>query len=117
MAQVGNYVLFVGKDHVGEGDPVLGANLLKMALNAFADADELPSAVLLMNSGVKAVADPDNDDVPASLGRMAEAGCEVLSCGTCLDFYGVKDALRVGEVSNMVAIMERMRAASKVIAL
>ncbi|WP_164470929.1 sulfurtransferase-like selenium metabolism protein YedF [Gordonibacter sp. Marseille-P4307] len=117
MATVGDYVLFVGKDRVGEGDPVLGANLLKMALNAFAEADELPAAVLVMNSGVRALSDPENDDVPASLGRMAEEGTEVLSCGTCLDFYGVKDALRVGEVSNMATIMGRMRAASKVIAL
>ena len=44
-------------------------------------------------------------------------GVEVLVCGTCLDFYGVKDALKVGEVSNMYDILGRMQEAAKVISL
>lgn len=45
------------------------------------------------------------DDIKA----MHEAGVEVISCGTCLDFYGLKEDLLVGEISNMYTIYEKMR--------
>ena len=48
---------------------------------------------------------------------LAEKGTEVLVCGTCLDFYGCKDQLAVGEVSNMYDILGRMQEAAKVITL
>ena len=49
------YAFFVGKDHVGEGDPTLGRNLMKMAIYTLAESDDVPSSVLFMNSGVKLV--------------------------------------------------------------
>ena len=51
------------------------------------------------------------------MNKLAERGTEVLVCGTCLDFYGVKDKLAAGEVSNMYDILGRMQEAAKVITL
>lgn len=110
------YAVFVGKDHVGEGDPQLGYNLMKMALYTLSEADVPPTSLLFMNSGVKLVAG-DEQQIIDSVQKMADAGTEVLVCGTCLDFYDLKPALKVGEVSNMYDILERMQEASKVITL
>ncbi len=110
------YAVFVGKDHVGEGDPKLGASLMKMALYTLSESDNPPAHLLFMNSGVKLVAGGEQqviDSVSALLAR----GTEVLVCGTCLDFYGLKDQLAVGEVSNMYDILGRMQASSKTITL
>ena len=52
-----------------------------------------------------------------SVQKLIDQGTEVLVCGTCLDFYGLKEQLRVGDVSNMYDILERMRDAAKVITL
>lgn len=110
------YAVFVGKDHVGEGDPQLGYNLMKMALYTLAQGDQAPASLLFMNSGVKLVAG-DEQQVIDSVRALIEKGTEVLVCGTCLDFYGIKEQLKVGDVSNMYDILERMHEAAKVITL
>lgn len=110
------YAVFVGKDHVGEGDDELGRNLMKMALYTLAECGDAPASLLFMNGGVKLVAGGDRQ-VADSVRALAEQGTEVLVCGTCLDFYGLKDELEAGEVSNMYDILGRMRAAAKVISL
>ncbi len=110
------YAVFVGKDHVGEGDGELGYNLMKMALYTLSQGGAAPASLLFMNSGVKLVCGEERQ-ILESVRALEEAGTEVLVCGTCLDFYGLEESLRVGEVSNMYDILERMREAAKVITL
>ena len=69
-----------------------------------------------MNSGVKLVAG-DEQQIIDSVNKLIEKGTEVLVCGTCLDFYGLKEQLKVGEVSNMYDILGRMQEAAKTITL
>ncbi len=110
------YAVFVGKDHVGEGDPQLGYNLMKMAIYVLSQSDQAPVSVLFMNGGVKLVCG-EEPQIIDSLQALQERGTEVLVCGTCLDFYGLKEQLKVGEVSNMYDILGRMQEAGKVITL
>ncbi len=110
------YAFFVGKDHVGEGDPTLGRNLMKMAIYTLSESDDVPSSVLFMNSGVKLVCG-EEPQVVESCKKLIERGCEVLVCGTCLNFYGLSEKLEVGEVSNMYDILSRMQEAAKTITL
>lgn len=110
------YAVFVGKDHVGEGDPTLGYNLMKMALYTLSESDVAPVSLLFMNSGVKLAAS-DEPQIIESIEALIDKGTEVLVCGTCLDFYHIKDDHKVGDISNMYDILERMQEASKVISL
>lgn len=110
------YAVFIGKDHVGEGDPQLGYNLMKMAIYTLSESEDVPASVLFMNSGVKLVAG-DEQQIVDSVNKLIEKGTEVLVCGTCLDFYGLKEQLKVGEVSNMYDILGRMQEAAKTITL
>ena len=41
------------------------------------------------------------------LRALAEAGVEIMSCGTCLNHYGIADQLAVGDVTNMYVIVEK----------
>ncbi len=110
------YAVFIGKNYVGEGNATLGGNLLRMALYALSEGEDVPASVLFMNSGVFLPAGED-EQVIASINRLVERGCEVLVCGTCLDFYGLKEKLRIGTVSNMYDILGAMKRAAKVITL
>lgn len=110
------YAVFIGKDHVGEGDPQLGYNLMKMAIYTLSESEDVPASVLFMNSGVKLVAG-DEQQIIDSVNKLIEKGTEVLVCGTCLDFYGLKEQLKVGEVSNMYDILGRMQEVAKTITL
>ena len=49
------------------------------------------------------------------LKKLEAQGVEILTCGTCLNFYGLTDRLAVGGVTNMYDIVERLATAGKVI--
>ena len=110
------YAVFIGKDHVGEGDAELGYNLVKMAIYTLSQSDAVPASVLFMNGGVKLPAGEERQ-ILDSLRELIGKGTEVLVCGTCLNYYGLTGQLKVGTVSNMYDILDRMQSASKVITL
>ena len=68
------------------------------------------SRVLGLDYGSKTVGVAVSDPL-----RLTAQGVEIISCGTCLNFYGIKEKLAVGEVSNMYDIVEHQRAADLVI--
>ena len=80
---------------------------------ALTQLDELPETVLMYNGGVKLACTGSSslDD----LRTLAEAGVEIMSCGTCLNFYDLKEKLAVGEVTNMYVIVEKMSGADRVV--
>lgn len=110
------YSVFIGKDHMGEGNAELGYNLIKMAIYTLAKSDAVPASVLFMNSGVK-LPTGDEQQILDSLNELIGKGTEVLVCGTCLNYYGLTDKLKVGTASNMYDIVSRMQSAAKVITL
>lgn len=96
---MGKRVLIVS-DKIGGGDSELGTLLMGNFLYSMARAEEVPSAITLMNEGVRlACTDSARLD---DLRLLAERGVAIRACGTCLDFLGLKDALEVGEVGTMV---------------
>ena len=111
----GDWAVFVGRDIIGDGDRELGTNLMRMFFYTLAQGEDKPGAVLFMNAGVKL---PTLDEqVVEHLKALSAVGVEILVCGTCLNFYGLTDRLRVGTVSNMYDIVTRMQKAGKVISL
>lgn len=110
------YAVFIGKDVVGEGERELGENLLKMAIYTLSQSEEVPASILFMNSGVKLPAG-EEQQVIDSLKELVKKGTEVLVCGTCLNYYGLTEQLKIGTISNMYDILEKMQGAAKVITL
>lgn len=108
------YAVFIGKDIVGDGDRTLGTNLMKMLLYTLSQSAELPSSVLFMNSGVQLPAG-EEQQVIDSIAALQEKGVEILVCGTCLNFFGIAEKLKIGTASNMYEILLRMQTAAKVI--
>lgn len=114
-AQPKTYTVFVGRDIIGDGDRELGANLMRMFFYTLLQSDDLPQSICFMNAGAKLPA--CDEQVAGHLKGLLEKGVEVLVCGTCLNFYGLSDQLRVGTVSNMYDIVTRMQRAAKVVSL
>ena len=85
-----------------------------MMLYTLAESDDVPAAVIFMNSGVKMPTD-DKMDIINSISTLIEKGTEVLVCGTCLNYYGLTEKLKVGTISNMYEIVEKMKSSAKVI--
>ena len=109
------WAVFVGREGIGEGDPELTETLMKMYFYTLTQDKDIPQYILFMNNGVKV---PTKDDqVAEHLQVLQELGAQILVCGTCLNFYGIADRLKVGLVSNMYDIATAMAAVDKVITL
>jgi selenium metabolism protein YedF len=108
-------VIFIGTDKLGSGDDELGAALMKSYMFALSESDQLPKTILFVNGGVKLTT--EGSQVLDSINKLVSRGVEVLSCGTCLDFYNLKEKLKAGDITNMYAIVEKMNNATNTIKL
>lgn len=108
-----NTVVVISSSLMGEGDPELGTALMKSYLYALAQQDELPGTLLFYNGGVKLTCE-DSASLE-DLKSLEAQGVEILSCGTCLNFYGLTEKLQVGSVTNMYVIAEKMSQADLII--
>lgn len=109
----GGKVVVLSSNTMGVGDEKLGAKLMKAFVFALTKQDILPDKVICYNSG--AFLTTEDADTIRDLTSLADAGVTVMTCGTCLDFYGIKDRLQVGIVSNMYDIVEAQLNAAAVI--
>ena len=98
---------------MGAGDPKLGTSLMKAFVFALTKQDQLPDTILCYNTGAYLTC--EGADTLEDLKLLEGEGVTVLTCGTCLDFYGLKERLAVGGVTNMYDIVERMENAAQII--
>jgi len=98
---------------MGEGSQELGRLLLQGFVNAIGEVEPKPSAIVMYNDGVKLAA--MDSPVLEGLKALAHEGVEVLVCGTCVEYNGLKGKIGVGTISNMFAILERLSRAGHVV--
>ena len=106
-------VVFITKEQLGEGDPDFSKTLLDVFLQSLYEGGHRPRAILLANTGVKLMA--ANARTRKVLDDFKNDGCEVLVCGLCVDFYGLKQDIKTEQITNMFAICEYLEAAGKLI--
>jgi len=100
---------------MGQGDDVLGSVLMKSFMYTLTQMEGEMETLIFLNGGV--LLTTAGSEVLEHIKNLAKNGVEVLSCGTCLDFYGLTDKLEVGSISNMYTIAEEMFRARKLIVL
>jgi len=100
-------------NQMGTGDPKLGTSLMKAFVFALTKQDQLPDTILCYNTG--AYLSCEGADTLEDLKLLESEGVAILTCGTCLDFYKLKEKLAVGTVTNMYDIVERMENAAQII--
>lgn len=108
-----NTVVVIDSLHMGKGDVELGRILMKGFIYTLSEIEELPKTILFYNEGVKLAI--EGAESLQDLKSLEERGVEILSCGTCLNFYGITEKLRVGSVTNMYTILERQMKSTRVI--
>ena len=108
-----NTVVVIESATMGIGKEELGRVLMKGFIYAVSQLDCLPSKVIFYNGGVTLTT--EGSDSIEDLKSMEAQGVEILSCGTCLNYYGLSEKLLVGEVTNMYTIAEAMEMCDKII--
>jgi selenium metabolism protein YedF len=109
----GNIVVYLNSRFLGTGEEALGSLLMRSFLKTLLELETKPSRLILINSGVWLSA--EGSDALETLQTLSERGVDILSCGTCLDFYGLKEKLKVGVVTNMYTIAQALFEAERVV--
>ena len=99
--------IFISSDKMGEGNEELGKVLIKGFIYTLTESKPYPKHIILVNGGVKL--STENEATVENLKILEKSGVEILSCGTCLDYYGLKEKLQVGSITNMYTIVEIMK--------
>lgn len=107
--------IFISSDKMGQGSDELGEVLIKGYIYTLTEAKPYPKYIVFVNSGVKLSA--KNPSTIENLKILQEAGVEILSCGTCLDYYNLKESLQVGSITNMYTIVDIMKNSSQTISI
>ncbi|MFY9140483.1 MAG: sulfurtransferase-like selenium metabolism protein YedF [Thermacetogeniaceae bacterium] len=107
-------VVLVTSNLFGQGEEELGKTLMRSFLYTLTQMENIKQ-MIFMNSGVFLTT--EGSEVLEMLKTMEESGVEILSCGTCLDYYGLKDKLAVGKVTNMYTAVEAITSAARLITL
>ena len=109
----GDTVVVISSDKMGSGNDELGKVLIKGCIFAITQLDELPKKMIFYNGGAQISC--EGSDSLEDLKNLESQGVEIVTCGTCLDYYGMKDKLAVGTVTNMYDIVESMNNAGKIV--
>ncbi|MDY5730673.1 MAG: sulfurtransferase-like selenium metabolism protein YedF [Eubacteriales bacterium] len=108
VMEMGNeYVVAISADKMGDGAEELSKKLIEGFIYSLTEQDVLPKFVVCYNAGVKLSS--INPKTVEDLKTLVNKGVQVLSCGLCLDFYGLKENLQAGEITNMYRIVEILR--------
>jgi len=107
-ASSGKAVYLINQDVLGQGSMDLGAVLMKSFFYTLTEMEDYPRSILFVNSGVYLTV--EGSPVLELIKKLANRGVTILSCGTCLDYYKLKEKLAVGSVTNMYTIVGEMNA-------
>jgi selenium metabolism protein YedF len=113
IVESGNLVVAISRQIMGHGDETLGRTLLKAFIFSLTEVEPYPDYVLFFNGGAFLTTDGSNSI--ADLQTLVEKGTIVSTCGACLDYFSLKEKLKVGNVTNMFAIAQTMAQAGRLI--
>jgi selenium metabolism protein YedF len=105
--------LLITSERLGEGPEELGKLLMKNFIHTLLEAVEPPSRIFFMNSGVLLAI--EGSEVYEALEKLRGMGVEILSCGLCLDYFGLKEKPRIGNTTNMLTAVESLLSSNAMI--
>lgn len=108
-------VVLVKSNMLGQGNDALGSILMRSFMYSLTQLDGEINSLIFLNSGVLLAT--AGSELIEYIRQLETNGVKVVSCGTCLNFYGLTDKLEVGTVGDMYSITEIMLRSSKIITL
>lgn len=107
------FLLILKSSTIGDGEPDLGEKLMKSFLTQLVELGEIPSKIICLSSGIFLTT--EGSYVFDILKEFEKQGTEILSCGTCLEYYDRKEKLIIGKPTNMTDTVRAMLSFSKVV--
>lgn len=108
-----NHIIIIKNDKMGSGDDELGSILIQGFINTIKEVSPLPQKIIFYNNGVKLTL--KNSPVIDSLNELEKLGVTIQICGTCADYFKIKDKIDCGTISNMYDIIDSLTHSSLII--
>ena len=115
VSVTGYTIVVISSDEMGKGSSELGGLLMRTFVHTLTEVEPRPDRIIFLNSGVKLTT--NSSPVLEDLRELEKHGIEIWVCGTCLQFFEIKEQLAVGEVSNMYSIAEVLLSADKTVTI
>jgi len=112
---LGKNIIFCTGDKLGSGEEELGKVLMHNFIFSIAEKEPPPDIVIFMNRGVFLAL--EGSEISQSLEKLSASGTEILACGTCLDYYGLKEKPLLAKISNMTTITDLLAKAKQVVTI
>jgi selenium metabolism protein YedF len=106
-------LVYIDGETMGRGNEELGRILMVAFLRTLKDLEPTPWRLILINAGVKLIS--RGSEYIDILKEIESLGVEILSCGTCLDYFKLKETIGAGRISNMFEILSSFSEATNVI--
>lgn len=106
-------LLILKSSGIADSEPDLGAKLMNSFLNVLFESETLPAKIICMGTGIFLTT--EGSPVNEILDKFAQNGVEILSCGTCLEYYGRNEKLIVGRQTKMSDTVDAMINYNKVL--
>jgi len=108
-------ILLIASDNMGRGAEELGSILMRSFIHTLGEVTPRPGKIIFINGGVKLVA--KGSEVIDDLINLNDVGTEILACGTCLEYYNLKEMVKVGHITNMYDIASALLQAEKIVSI
>jgi hypothetical protein len=102
-----------GLGTTGAGDAQFGSDMLDKLFHSLESPSRRPLAICFYTEGVRVTCAESPHLVGLKL--LEGLGVQLITCQTCLDYYGLTERLSVGQVGSMVDIVAQMTDADRVI--
>ena len=113
--QTSGRAFIIGRNTMGDGSQELGKVLIKGFIYSLTELPVPPQVLIFFNSGAFLTSEGAN--TLADLKALEEKGTEILTCGTCINYYNLRDEPLVGAVANMYEIAEIISSIDSVITI
>jgi len=97
-------VVLINSDKMGQGEEEIGHIMMKKFINGLVGLDEKPEKLAFYGLGVKLTA--KGSPVMDALLSLENMGVDIVSCATCVNYYGLNDHIQVGRVGNMPELLK-----------
>ncbi len=108
-------VLVFTRNGLGHAPEALQQDLAGKFLSLTLESGHLPAKIIFYTEGVKLAC--EGSPILAQLKEMEKAGVELVLCSTCLDYFGLKDMVKVGVVGGMTDILHVLQTAPRALSL
>ncbi len=113
VGEAGPHVVVLSDNHMGRGDDILGDVLIRAFIHTLSQLKPLPDTIVCYNAGVKLAV--KESAALEDLQQLAQAGVDILVCGTCVNYFSLGDQVAAGRISNMYDILETMAGAARLV--